>query len=142
MTSHAGGTADPADRNARFAARAARAWGRFKLAAVSSFAFVEATGPIYMGKLLRDALGKGQSAAPDAHKPMLSDDFGLDAQIGAATSILTAMSLTDDFAPLVLLFGHGANVVNNPHKSALHCGACGGYSGEVNARLLAGILND
>ena len=35
-----------ADRSARIKARAKRAWGRFKLAAVSSFAFVEATGPI------------------------------------------------------------------------------------------------
>jgi hypothetical protein len=36
---------DPeADLAARFQARAKRAWGRFKLAAVSSFAFVEATG--------------------------------------------------------------------------------------------------
>lgn len=59
-----------------------------------------------------------------------------------AASILRAMSLTSGFAPLVLLVGHGANVVNNPHASALHCGACGGYSGEVNARLLAGLLND
>jgi hypothetical protein len=33
-------------------------------------------------------------------------------------------------------------VVNNPFASGLHCGACGGYSGEVNARLLAGLLND
>ncbi len=52
------------------------------------------------------------------------------------------MSLTANFAPLVLFAGHGANVVNNPHASALHCGACGGYSGEVNARLLASLLND
>ena len=42
----------------------------------------------------------------------------------------------------MLLAGHGANVVNNPHASGLHCGACGGYSGEVNARLLAALLND
>ena len=39
-------------RSTRFKARAKRAWGRFKLAAVSSFAFVEATGPVYVGKLL------------------------------------------------------------------------------------------
>jgi uncharacterized protein YbcC (UPF0753/DUF2309 family) len=32
--------------------------------------------------------------------------------------------------------------MNNPHASALQCGACGGYSGEVNARLLAALLND
>ncbi len=131
-----------ADQNARFAARAGRAWGRFKLAAVSSFAFVEASGPIYMGKLLRDALGLDAAKGPDTQIPVLDEGFGLEDRIGAATSILGAMSLTENFAPLVLLLGHGANVVNNPHASALHCGACGGYSGEVNARLLAGILND
>ncbi len=143
VTSKAGGPADAtADQNARFAARAGRAWGRFKLAAVSSFAFVEATGPIYISKLMRDALGMDGAKTPDKQAPVLDDSFGLEDRIGAATSILGAMSLTDNFAPLVLLFGHGANVVNNPHASALHCGACGGYTGEVNARLLAGILND
>ncbi len=142
VTSRSGADDETADQNARFAARAQRAWGRFKLAAVSSFAFVEATGPIYMGKLLRDALGRSHAKAPDAQKPVLDDSFGIDDRIGACTAILKAMSLTGDFAPLVLLLGHGANVVNNPHASALHCGACGGYSGEVNARLLAGMLND
>ncbi len=143
VTSHATSVGDAAaDQSARFTARAGRAWGRFKLAAVSSFAFVEATGPVYLGKLLKDALGKDHAKAPDRQKPILDKSFDLEARIGAATSILKAMSLTKDFAPLVLLFGHGANVVNNPHASALHCGACGGYSGDVNARLLADILND
>ena len=142
VTSKVATSNSAADQNARFAARAGRAWGRFKLAAVSSFAFVEATGPVYVGKLLRDALGVDAAKAPEKHKPELDDSFDLAARIGAATSILGAMSLTENFAPLVLLFGHGANVVNNPHASALHCGACGGYTGEVNARLLAGILND
>ena len=143
MTSKAGGASDATtDQTARFAARAGRAWGRFKLAAVSSFAFVEASGPIYAGKLLRDALGMDAAKAPDSQAPVLDDSFGLQDRIAAGTSILSAMSMTENFAPLILLFGHGANVVNNPHASALHCGACGGYSGEVNARLLAGILND
>ncbi|MEJ8562899.1 DUF2309 domain-containing protein [Yoonia sp. GPGPB17] len=141
VTSYAGADA-VADQTARFSARAKRAWGRFKLAAVSSFAFVEASGPIYVGKLLRDALGVDAAKGPDSQAPMLDKSFGLEDRIGAATSILGAMSMTENFAPLVLLFGHGANVVNNPHASALHCGACGGYTGEVNARLLAGILND
>ncbi|TQT36313.1 putative inorganic carbon transporter subunit DabA, partial [Xanthomonas perforans] len=49
-------SAAASDLSARIAARAKRAWGRFKLAAISSFAFVEATGPIYVAKLLRDGL--------------------------------------------------------------------------------------
>jgi uncharacterized protein YbcC (UPF0753/DUF2309 family) len=33
-------------------------------------------------------------------------------------------------------------VVNNPYASGLNCGACGGYAGDVNARLMAALLND
>ncbi len=134
--------AGDADLSARLAARAARAWGRFKLAAVSSFAFVEATGPVYAGKLVRDALGRGHASAPDPQTPRLTTQMTIENRIAAAAKILGAMSLTKGFAPLVLIAGHGASVVNNPHVSALQCGACGGYSGEVNARLLAGLLND
>ena len=130
-----------ADQAARFGARAARAWGRFKLAAVSSFAFVEATGPVYLGKLLRDALGVVPRAAT-APAPRFDAEFALPERIATAAAILRAMSLTEEFAPLVLVIGHGASVVNNPHASALHCGACGGYRGDANARLLAGLLNE
>lgn len=143
VSSRSGGDEDrSADHSARFKARATRAWGRFKLAAVSSFAFVEATGPVYVGKLLRDALGVMGTPVPNDPAPRLEPALDLSSRIEAAETILRAMSLTDDFARLVLLAGHGANVVNNPHASGLHCGACGGYSGEVNARLLASLLND
>lgn len=143
VSSRSGGDEDPtADHSARFKARATRAWGRFKLAAVSSFAFVEATGPVYVGKLLRDALGMMGAPVPNDPAPRLEPVLDLSSRIDAAETILRAMSLTDNFARLVLLAGHGANVVNNPHASGLHCGACGGYSGEVNARLLASLLND
>ena len=131
-----------ADQAMRFSKRAKRAWGRFKLAAVSSFAFVEATGPIYILKLLRDALGFEPASRPNDPAPRLDPSLDVEARTEAADKVLRAMSLTRDFARLVLLTGHGANVVNNPHASALHCGACGGYSGEVNARLLAALLND
>ncbi len=142
LSSRSGSLADdPAAQTARFKARATRAWGRFKLAAVSSFAFVEAAGLIYIGKLVRDALGLHGNTAPNDPAPYADPALDLATRVGMATSILRAMSLTKDFAPFVLLVGHGANVVNNPHASGLHCGACGGYSGEVNARLLAGLLN-
>ena len=131
-----------AEQAAHVRARAKRAWGRFKLAAVSSFAFVEATGPIYAGKLVRDALGLGPSNLPHEPAPQLLPGLDVDAKLASAEMVLRAMSMTDGFARLVLLAGHGANVTNNPHASGLHCGACGGYSGEVNARLLASLLND
>jgi len=135
-------TGEEGAAHSRHTARAARAWGRFKLAAVSSFAFVEAAGPLYVGKLIKDALGLQANPVPRDPKPFADPAPDAATRINMAASILKAMSLTRDFAPLVLLIGHGANVVNNPHASSLHCGACGGYSGEVNARLLAGLLND
>lgn len=130
------------ETSARINARAKRAWGRFKLAAVSSFAFVEASGPVYVGKIVKDALGLRVEPAPNDPAPRFELDLGLGTRIKIAESVLRAMSLTGNFAKLVILAGHGANVVNNPHASALHCGACGGYSGEVNGRLLAALLND
>ena len=130
------------DRAKRFRLRAVRAWGRFKLAAVSSFAFVESAGPIYVPKLLQGALGLKSGKSKNGPAPKLHPSVTLEARVDAAHSILKAMSLTQNFARLVLLCGHGASVVNNPHASALQCGACGGYSGEVNARLLAGLLNE
>lgn len=143
VTSQAGTEADKAaDEAARIQSRARRAWGRFKLAAVSSFAFVEATGPIYIAKLLGDSFSRKPLPAPHDPAPQLTPTLDLPARIDAAETILRAMSLTGPFASIVLLAGHGANVVNNPHASALHCGACGGYSGEVNARLVAMLMND
>ncbi len=129
------------DAAARIARRATRAWDRFRMAAVSSFAFVEAAGPLYVGKLLRDGLGR--AVVPGAEPvPVLDGEIEIGARVDAAEGILRAMSLTDGFAPLVLIAGHGAEVVNNPHAAALQCGACGGFSGDVNARILATLLNE
>jgi len=138
-TSHAG---DSDEKQARIAARAGRAWGRFRQAAVSSFAFVEAAGPLYGAKLVRDALGLGGGKAAEDPAPRVAG--GLDAATKAATAaaVLKAMSLTEGHGRIVLLLGHGAQVTNNPHESAYHCGACGGHTGEVSARLLATLLND
>ncbi|WP_333834280.1 YbcC family protein [Rubrimonas sp.] len=131
--------ADDAQR--RILARSARAWGRFKQAAVSSFAFVEAAGPLHAVKLAAEALGLKGARAPDP-APQLDPPLPLAARVGAGETILKAMSLTSGFARLALIVGHGSEVANNAMASAYACGACGGYSGEVNARLLASLLND
>ena len=107
----------------------------------TSFAFVEASGPLYAGKLVKDAFG-AQHGASYGPAPRLDPALPAEARIAAAKAVLSGMSLKKDFARLVVLVGHGANVTNAPHESAYHCGACGGYAGDVNARLLAGLLND
>jgi uncharacterized protein len=56
--------------------------------------------------------------------------------------LLRDIGLTKDFAPIVLFIGHGSACLNNPHKSAYHCGACSGGAGGANARAIAAILND
>jgi uncharacterized protein YbcC (UPF0753/DUF2309 family) len=130
------------EQAARISARAKRAWGRFRQAAVSSFAFVEAAGPIYGWKLVKDAFGLGGHDTRPEPAPRFEVVLTPEQKASTAAAILRAMSLTQDFAPVVLLIGHGAQTTNNPHESAYHCGACGGQTGAVSARLLAGLLND
>jgi len=130
------------EADARITARASRAWGRFRQAAVSSFAFVEAAGPLYLGKLVCDAVGVGRQDAAPEPAPVLTTVLTAEAKAATAAAVLRAMSLSEDHARLILLVGHGARVTNNPHESAYHCGACGGHTGEVSARLLATLLND
>lgn len=133
---------DPAkDQADRIAARGKRAWGRFRQAAVSSFAFVEAAGPVYAVKLVKSALGFTPKAKAEP-APEVVGGMSAEAKADTGAAVLKAMSLTKGHGAIVLLLGHGGNVTNNPHESAYHCGACGGYTGEVSARLLAILLND
>ncbi|WP_163143308.1 putative inorganic carbon transporter subunit DabA, partial [Arhodomonas sp. KWT] len=105
------------------------------------FAFVESMGPVYAGKLLGDSLGLHRRRAGAGPAPAIPG-LGPEERAETAESILRAMSLTDNFARLVVFVGHGAGVSNNPHAGTLQCGACGGHAGDVNARALAGLLND
>lgn len=133
---------EAAETETRIKARAKRAWGRFRQAAVSSFAFVEAAGPGYGAKLVKDALGLGAEGLTPGPMPRIEGGLSPDAKAQTAAAVLRAMSLTEGHARLVLLVGHGAQVTNNPHESAYHCGACCGQTGEVSSRLLAALLND
>ncbi|MEM9880453.1 MAG: DUF2309 domain-containing protein, partial [Pseudomonadota bacterium] len=130
------------EQEVRVAARAHRAWGRFRQAAVSSFAFVESAGPAYGVKLIKDALGIGAKGLRPEPEPHVVGGLTAEQKANTAAAVLRAMSLTKGHARLILLLGHGAQVTNNPHESAYHCGACAGQTGEVSSRLLAKLLND
>lgn len=141
--------------------RVAKAWRMFKFGAVSCFGFVGPVGLAYVKNLLLDTFGRGRPVPHPAHfglnaatqqrlTPSIAPDTLGERSVGmtpaqrldVAEGVLKAMSLTDDFARLVMLAGHGSTTVNNPYATGLDCGACGGHTGEANARVAAQVLND
>ncbi|HET6431774.1 DUF2309 domain-containing protein [Dyella sp.] len=121
----------------------AAGWQAFKRAAVASFAFVESLGLIYAARLLLDGFGLARHAPHGRCRDDMESTLPPpELRLELATNLLRGMSLTERFARLVLLAGHGASSTNNPYASGLDCGACGGHSGEANARLAARVLND
>jgi len=141
--------------------RAAQVWKSFKMAAVSSFAFVETIGLAYIGKIVTDGFGltrpvphpasDGLKSTCKNHLAPSIDEHELSGRVTGippevrlemAETVLKAMSMTDNLARIVLLAGHGSSTVNNPHATGLDCGACGGHTGEANARVAAAVLND
>jgi uncharacterized protein YbcC (UPF0753/DUF2309 family) len=135
-------------------------WKSFKSGAVTCFSFVSPMGLSYLPKIFTDAFGwtrpvpnpntvgtKGDfsekkriSLATDQNDPTVG--ISLDQQIQMAKNALKAMSLDSDFAKFVLITGHGSTMVNNPHATGYDCGACGGHTGEANARVAAAVLNN
>lgn len=137
-----------------------RAWKSFKMGAISCFSFVGPVGLIYLPKLFTDGFGRTRPVPRAETEGLGRDDWtalqpslepvagvpgsgiSLEDRVALATGALRGMSLTEGLAPLVVLCGHGANTVNNPYDNGLACGACGGHTGESNARVTAMILND
>lgn len=127
-------------------------WQSFRSAPSSMFSYVESMGLLSGVKLVKYSVPHRH--APEAwERDGLSDDHAglrprltmVDDDPAAAAAIghrvLNAMGLVHGFAPLVMLCGHGSHTANNPHAAGLDCGACGGQTGEVNARVLADLLN-
>lgn len=155
VASDAGAARTAVAERSRDALVEARAWKDLAGTAGSAFSFVETTGLGRAAALVRDAfalgVAGGDTLRADAAGTGLrvelagrvTDDMALDlsARVELAAQILGAMSLTSGFAPIVAFIGHGASTTNNPQAAGLHCGACGGQTGEVNARALASLLN-
>jgi hypothetical protein len=62
-------------------------------------------------------------------------------QADRVQTLLRNLGLTNGFAPLVVILGHGSRNQNNPHASAYNCGACSGRFSGPNARLVSAMAN-
>jgi uncharacterized protein YbcC (UPF0753/DUF2309 family) len=136
-------------------------WKSFRSGAVSCFSFVSPLGLSYLPKLFTDSFGWTRPV-PHPKKVGLKSTFysqmgvhisseiingqisgiPIGEQINLAKNALTAMSLTRNFGKLVLIVGHGSTMVNNLHATGYDCGACGGHTGEANAKVVADVLNN
>lgn len=68
--------------------------------------------------------------------------MSLEERVLFAESALRSMGLTKNFAPVVILCGHGSTTENNPYASSLDCGACAGNRGGASARAAVAIFNE
>ncbi|MDB6034684.1 MAG: hypothetical protein JWM16_5022 [Verrucomicrobiales bacterium] len=131
-------------------------WNSFKTSAISCFSFVETAGLFFGAKLIKDSFGFSRPEAwssrfiPQIEREVCcAEAHGYDGETGIlladqitlAAGALRNMGLTSNFAPVVLICGHGSATVNNPYGSGLDCGACGGHAGQPNAQVAAAILN-
>jgi uncharacterized protein len=144
---------DDARRRRQVIRLARGAWRSFQQSATSCFTFVESLGWWYALSLVRSTLrwSKGSDHAKfDGVKACSHQHLGPSIDTGASTlnsrvefaaGILKNLGLTDGHARLVVLCGHASETVNNPYRAGLDCGACGGHSGESNARAAAALLN-
>lgn len=82
-------------------------------------------------------LHKGEKDATDG----LQIGFTVEEMVVRVEKMLRGIGLTNNFAPLVYLLGHGSSSANNPHHGAHDCGACSGRPGAVNARVFASMAN-
>jgi uncharacterized protein len=134
------------DRSHRLKKLMKRVLYEVKNTTTTAFAFVEVFGAFFALPLIaRSGRIQKQAAKPPEASLTLeaAGGFGmsLEAQVATAEGALRMMGLHRQFARIVVLAGHGGKAENNPFASSLDCGACGGNSGSVNARLAAQLFN-
>jgi uncharacterized protein YbcC (UPF0753/DUF2309 family) len=122
-----------------------------KYGSLSTFTLVETTGLAWAWKLVKDSLNLSAGKRKENEQSMAEarlvylhggDPLFETTKVELVAGFLRGMSLTRNFAPLVVFTGHGTRTENNPHNAGLACGACGGQNGGINARLAAQLFND
>ncbi|MFN9344518.1 MAG: YbcC family protein [Planctomycetota bacterium] len=132
-------------------------WKQFQTSLASCFSSVETTGWVGAWRMLCRSFASRSRATPEKSPvgmPGVSRNSlgpslrGLNAQgwstsrqVDLAEGMLRNLGLLENFSRLVVLCGHRCEVENNPLRAGLDCGACGGHSGEANARFAALLLN-
>lgn len=126
---------------------------------LSSFPYIEFFGAFYIDKIISQSLSSLRKNAETSsqsqrfHQTLLKPDLSqiysaqgekieTQALIDPLASILKHMGLTSHFADWVMIVGHGSATQNNAFGSSLECGACGGHAGDINARIIANLLNE
>lgn len=132
-------------------------FGRLTTSAVGCFGYIESLGVSYLPKIVQRMLpmlakrasDKDQIREGDSQRSLLLKrpnglgiNLDLAQRVELAKGILHNLGIKDRLASLVVFVGHGSHSTNNPFQASLDCGACGGHSGESNARLAAQLLND
>lgn len=109
----------------------------------SMFTGVEALGLAKLKDLLSGSVGRVDTADKVATETIQHGEqpATLEQLTDICQQALTGMQF-DQFAEQVVLVGHGAKHSNNAQRAGLNCGACGGQTGALSARVLCQLLND
>jgi len=114
-------------------------------APVSMFSGVEALGLSKLKSLLTGVPGE-LSIANDNHIAEgsiceQSGEASMESLVNICQQALAGMQF-ERFAQHIVLVGHGSHHSNNAQRAGFNCGACGGQSGALSARVLVRLLND
>jgi len=109
---------------------------------VSMFSGVEALGLSKLKSLLAGIPGRIDRAAEHTHATICNEEgeVSTEALVAVCEQALAGMQF-QSFGRHVLLVGHGSHHSNNAQRAGMNCGACGGQTGALSARVLARLLN-
>lgn len=133
-----------------FVAELGRGIERIRKGGASAFGYVDSFGvasiwpliqSLFPGRVISDRRAHSLELHVEAVETNAPGE-AIRARAALAAGFLRGVGLTRDFADLIVLVGHTGQSENNPFAAGLHCGACGGRSGAVNARVAAELLND